>query len=212
MAEKVEVRRAGRPRNPVPRKRMVAEARIQFANAGFTGASMNSIATACGIRKASLFHHFTSKEALYLEVLGEVVTELSQLINQASQGNEEFLARLDQLGVLVVRYFGAHPGCAALLMREIIDQGPFMRGAGNQMVQMAMEMTAEFLRIGMNQGVIEEQDPLHLTMSIAGIHLLWFSADRVSESLAGGSVYSPQNIQQREESVTSQIRHLCRVC
>ena len=41
MAEKVEVRRAGRPRNPVPRKRMVAEARIQFANAGFTGASMN---------------------------------------------------------------------------------------------------------------------------------------------------------------------------
>ena len=175
MATTSQPRKAGRPRNPVPRTQLLNTARSLFAAKGYAGTSMGDLATETGLRKASLFHHFRSKEALYLEVLGGVVQDLGGLVNQANEGDTDFLARLDRLGELVVRYLGTHPGSAALLLREIIDRGPFVASTGEKMVSTTMKVTSAFLQMGMDAGHIATQDPKQLTMSIAGVHLTWFA-------------------------------------
>ena len=40
-----------------------------FADSGFGSVSMTSIANACKMSKANLYHHFSSKEDLYTQIL-----------------------------------------------------------------------------------------------------------------------------------------------
>ena len=51
------------------RQRIVATARALFVERGYASVSMQQIADATGLRKASLYHHFKSKEALFAEVM-----------------------------------------------------------------------------------------------------------------------------------------------
>ncbi len=58
--------------SPAPlssRQRIVATARALFVERGYASVSMQQIADATGLRKASLYHHFKSKEALFSAVM-----------------------------------------------------------------------------------------------------------------------------------------------
>ncbi len=50
------------------RQRIVATARGLFVERGYASVSMQQIADATGLRKASLYHHFKSKETLFADV------------------------------------------------------------------------------------------------------------------------------------------------
>ena len=52
-----------------------------FRQKGFHGASMNDIADAVSLRKASLYHHVSSKQEILLEILGQA---LELLLNRVS--------------------------------------------------------------------------------------------------------------------------------
>ncbi len=202
-------RRAGRPSQPIPREDLLSLARSAFAEGGYAGTSMAAIARQSGLRKASLFHHFPSKEQLYLEVLGSIAGDLGRLVLEAGLDRGDFLQRLDRLGLLVEDYLGAHPDAARLLLRELIDRGPFLRGPGKEMVQMTMGLTARFLQSGMDEGVIPHQDPRHLAVSIAGVHLTWYATSEVTSTLVDGDVFAPDQIRDRTRAVLRQVRLLC---
>jgi TetR/AcrR family transcriptional regulator len=202
-------RRAGRPRNPVSRDHLIAVARAAFAEAGYSGASMSDIAARAGIRKASLFHHFRSKEALYLEMLAAITRDLADLLVAADLSTGAFLDRLDRLGVLVVRYLGSHGRAARLAMRELVDGGPFSAGPGRARVDLATRAVAAFLRSGMEEGAIAEQDPRQLAVSIIGLHLFHFAAADVTGALFADEVCSPAAVEARAEAVLAQVRRLC---
>ncbi|MGL5631777.1 MAG: TetR/AcrR family transcriptional regulator [Azovibrio sp.] len=53
--------------------RICAAAAIHFAERGYDASSLSEIAAAVGIRKASLYTHFESKDALYMEVLSDAL-------------------------------------------------------------------------------------------------------------------------------------------
>lgn len=61
------------------RQRIVETARRLFIEHGYLGVSMQQIATEAGLRKASLYHHFPSKEALFSEVM---VQEMDYLMTE----------------------------------------------------------------------------------------------------------------------------------
>jgi AcrR family transcriptional regulator len=64
------------------RERLIAEASRRFAQYGFEGASIGSIATDAGIRKASVYYFFANKAALYLAVVDHVLQEMIDLFSQ----------------------------------------------------------------------------------------------------------------------------------
>ena len=64
--------RPARPRTSAPgARRIESAARRLFASRGYAGTSMAEIATAAGVSKATVFHHYRSKRALYEALLGD---------------------------------------------------------------------------------------------------------------------------------------------
>lgn len=204
-------RKAGRPRNPVARAELLRMARAEFANKGYAGASMAGIAGQAGLRKASLFHHFRSKEALYLEVLSNIAEELSQLVASSDLGEGSFLDRLDRLGLLVVRYLGDHPSAARLALRELVDGGPYYRGGGRDRVAMSMHAVAGFLESGMQSGAIAPGDSRQLATSIVALHLFHFAAAEATSTLMQQDVFCAAAVDARTHAVLTQVRRLCGV-
>ena len=54
---------------------ILVEATHLFAARGYDGTSVQAIADAVGIRKASLLYHYPSKEALHRRVLEELLSQ-----------------------------------------------------------------------------------------------------------------------------------------
>jgi AcrR family transcriptional regulator len=67
------------------RRRQLLDTALEvFAADGFHGTSMNDVAEAAGVTKPVLYQHFASKRQLYLELLEDVGTRLSDVIAAAT--------------------------------------------------------------------------------------------------------------------------------
>tara|TARA_B110000037_G_scaffold169148_1_gene191703 strand:- start:550 stop:1152 length:603 start_codon:yes stop_codon:yes gene_type:complete len=188
---------------------VLSAARQVFASAGYRGASMSNIAKTCGVTKAAIYNHYSSKEALYFAVLEEIVASLGGMIEGVTGESDDFFQSLDALGEGVVRYFGARPEAARLILREFVDNGPFQSGPMAPLFEQVLQGVVSLLSMGMVMGEISTQDPQQLAGSVIGIHLHWFAARPMTESLIGADPFSASEIDKRVASVKSQVRRLC---
>ena len=62
---------------------ILSEAAKLFARLGFTGASMNMIAEACGMSKALLYHYYPDKDSLLFAILHQHLFELIEAVEKA---------------------------------------------------------------------------------------------------------------------------------
>ena len=110
-----------RPRGENTRQRLLDEAERQFAETGFRGTSLNSIALACGVGNAGALYHFASKEKLYKAVLQRLGDDLERDLQsiQASRGTAGERLRLalrHQAGGVA-----REPQRNRLILRELMD-------------------------------------------------------------------------------------------
>jgi AcrR family transcriptional regulator len=79
-------------------------AAAHFAAQGYDRASMASVAAACGMSKASIYHYYDSKEALLFDLLCEHLSSLAQAIDQAGrEGSPEDRLR-DTIRAILLEY------------------------------------------------------------------------------------------------------------
>ncbi|MEM8562126.1 MAG: TetR/AcrR family transcriptional regulator [Pseudomonadota bacterium] len=113
------------------REKFLSVAAKQFAEKGFYGASIASIATELDLTKQALLHHFGSKEKLYAEILQGISNSNLRRISAIRAQTAE---PKDQLEAVVVGEFEqqyANPVASALIMRELLDNERRAEKAGN---------------------------------------------------------------------------------
>jgi AcrR family transcriptional regulator len=100
---------AGRARNRSQSQRREELLRIAgdvFAQTGFASATVRHVADACNILSGSLYHHFTSKEAMVLEILDtyarELVTDYGEIAASAGSPDERLRAMISRAMSVVV--------------------------------------------------------------------------------------------------------------
>jgi len=199
----------GRPSQPLARDHLLSTAREVFAERGYAGASMAEIAARVGLRKGSLFHHVSGKEALYTEAMSEVVNHLLQQIVAAGKDAGSFEQRLDRLGELVVHFLGEHHSAARLLLREMIDGGPYLSSFGREAVQATLDATVAFLG-GAKPRAGPGGDPRQLALSIVGLHLFPCAVPERACDVLGEDLFSPAAVERRRDAVVDHVRRLCR--
>src|SRR5215831_17270238 len=79
-----------------PRKEEILDVATRlFAERGYEGTSMNDVAARVGMRKASLFYHFATKDALYEAVLDRLIESLGSALRAAYEGVGSFAERVE---------------------------------------------------------------------------------------------------------------------
>lgn len=94
-----------------------------FAARGYEGSSIHAIAEQAGVCKANVFHHFASKEALYLAVLHTASLEWGNEIAAMADTPGNFSHRLRQMVGCILRRLFEESDQSRLLLREVLENG-----------------------------------------------------------------------------------------
>ncbi|HEY1956144.1 MAG TPA: helix-turn-helix domain-containing protein [Polyangiaceae bacterium] len=188
------------------------EATRLFAERGYEGTSMADLAERVGLRKASLFHHFASKEQLRRAVLERLVTRVTRAMATATTtdggGADEFGKRLDALTDAVVGMLGEQPYAARLVLREAMEWGAGTNDALSEAFAESMRAGEKFLSHAQQSGACCEGDPKHLVASLMGLHLLPFALGGTMERFTGHAPWSDAFLATRRTAVRAQVRSL----
>jgi AcrR family transcriptional regulator len=183
-------------------------ATLLFAERGYEGTSMNDVAERVGMRKASLFYHFATKDALYAAALERLIDDVGQRLGAVYAGDGTFLERVETAADALTTILGERPLAARVLLREAMDWGPVIRGALLERVLLVLEAGSAFVRAGQEAGVFAEGDPKQLVLTALGAHVLPFVIGQVVERYVGVGPFDPRFIDARRAALRTQVRDM----
>lgn len=197
---------AGKKRKKLRKEEIVAEAAKLFAERGYEGASMGDLADRVGLRKASLFHHFPSKDVLYATVLEELVNGLRASVEAATVAEGSFEERVTRLSDALVTQLGARPNAARLLVREAMDNGPVMRAGLAAGVDGMLKAGCEFFKAGQREGAFDpDLTASHVCITMMGVFIVPFALNDVVERFAGKSPFDLAYVEERKVAIRAQL-------
>lgn len=106
-------------KNQRTREKILESAGREFAERGFSGASMNEIVKRGGISKGIIYHYFSSKEQLYLACIRQCFQRLTGYLKEKLQSGSG--SRLTRYFDARMQYFLAHPVDAQLFRGAVLD-------------------------------------------------------------------------------------------
>lgn len=143
-----------RPRPPEEgvRARIIREATRLFSERGFGGTAVQEIASAVGVTKPAVLHHFPSKELIQDAVLGEILVHWEGtlprlLMATASEG------RFDAVLGEVYRFFVEDPARTRVVLRFMLDRPEEARTLLRERVRPWLGAVASYVRRGRERGV-----------------------------------------------------------
>jgi len=106
------------------REHILAQAAAVFAHSGYPGASMNEVAEACGVSKATLYHYVRDKYQLLVEICEGHVGRLVALVQEIEALHE---AGPQRLRTLIRRFVEAYAD-AQHAHRVLTEDVKFLQG------------------------------------------------------------------------------------
>ena len=147
------------------RRALIDEAIRAFGREGYHGASLEQIATACGVRKQTLLYYFPNKDALLEACLHAAGDRLAEVIAAGLEGKETYWDRAEAVIHAVFRLAEEWPEFP-MFIREASRLGPqaFEQLTGN--LDALQRRAVGFLQDGMDAGEIRKQDPTFLLFQL----------------------------------------------
>lgn len=106
-------------------ERILVAAEKEFADKGFGGGTLATIAEGAQITRASLLHHFPSKELLYEATVQRAFRDLGEILTPAIIAEGAFVTRFQTVLGIFTSFCDKRPTVARLIVREVIERnGP----------------------------------------------------------------------------------------
>jgi TetR/AcrR family transcriptional regulator len=150
-----------------------------FSKNGFSAVSMNEIAQQAKVSKANIFHHFKSKEGLYLAVLKQACKRSSAALDLVNTNSSDDL--LEKMN----RFFSGHlttllseSSATRLIQRELMENG---EQKGKQLAEEVFADTfakvTHLVREAQKYDLVRQNvDPALLAFLLLGANVIFFEA------------------------------------
>jgi AcrR family transcriptional regulator len=168
-----EKKRVRKPRDAAATRQRILDAAIgEFAANGFSGARIENIARLAKSNIRMIYHHFGSKDGLYVEVLEHVLDQLRE--DELGLDFEHVSPRegVHKIFDFIHGHFASHPELMSLLSSENLNKAEFLQRS-SRIPERASPVIAALngmLRRGAEQGVFRSDvDALHLYITIVSL-------------------------------------------
>ena len=188
------------------RDAILVAARRCFAAGGYEGTSLNDIAAEVGIRRPSLLHHFSSKDALYAEVFERLLSDWFELLAETVGDRRSGWSKVELVMRAGFRFFADNPDYVRLIRREAVDSGSHLGVDLASVIRPLFDQAAEFFRRAMDDGWVRPQQPEQLLLTGYGALLSYFSDAPFMVGLLDADPLGDELLEQRLEHLLAFFR------
>jgi len=167
---------AHRPADTVAR--ILAAAETLFSESSYDAVSMNDIAARAQVSKGNIFHHFSSKQSLYLEVVRAACADSVERLEELGAGSGAFAERLADYTASLLQSMFEHSTVQRLILRELLRAGE------QQAKELAEKVFGDkfarlvaILHAGQERGELRtDVDPAVIATLIIGANVFFFES------------------------------------
>ena len=166
--------RISREAKETVRQRLLEEAAAHFARNGFDRANINSIATAAGFAKGTVYNYFASKEELFGEVLAAACQRAAAGYAASPEGHS-VRSRLEALAAADVAVLRDEEPFMKVLVREAMSFRPQTYPLIVEHLAPFVDVVREVLAVAAEAGEIRpDRPPEELALLFTGILTLLY--------------------------------------
>jgi len=186
----------------------------EFADKGFDGARVDQIALLTGLNKNVLYHHFTSKDGLFVAVLERTYGRIRASQNDIRLRGMDPVAATRKLVISTGRIWIRYPEFQRLLYSENLHHGRHVSQSGSirSMYNPLLDTLRELLARGEAAGVFRPGlDPVDVYISISSLTAHYMNNRFTFEAIFQTDLMSPRRVRQRLEHAADMVlRYLMR--
>ncbi len=139
------------------KKAAIFESTLQLIKEyGFHGTPISQIAQEAGVATGTIYHYFTSKEELIIELFGYCRTQITQAIFKSEELSLPYAERFVSIWINFVTYYIRHPEMLSFM--EQFSSSPYVKAVFCENRIFFQDEVSNFLSKGVTSGHIKSLD------------------------------------------------------
>ncbi len=152
------------------RARIIQAAKDVFAEQGFAGARVDEIARRAQVNKAALYYHIGDKQALYAEVLHDIIGATAARLSRDIAGQTDPEQKLRTYIRSFAASLDANPQMPRIMMREIASDGVNLPQVFFDDIALILTLVAGIIDQGLKAGAFVKTVPVLIhTMTVGAL-------------------------------------------
>ncbi|WP_208998380.1 TetR family transcriptional regulator C-terminal domain-containing protein [Roseibium aquae] len=205
MKKKTQIAQGSLSRIQEKNRALILEAALQeFSKVGYSGATVERIATAAGMSKSNLLYYFPSKAAMYESVLGRILDDwLAPLRTLDPLGDpaQELRAYIGSKLTISAR----HPQASRLFANEIMRGAPRLGRVLETDLKALVADKCDVIESWIKAGKIRPVNPVHLIFTIWATTQHYADFAPQVRAITGTDLSDPDFFAETEKTVTDLI-------